>query len=392
MKVRKGYILALFGYFASIFIAEIFYRTPLYNFSKRFEFEVNVYQNHTKITNFYKYFTYIGEKYFHYGIFVFIFTYFPLVDSIALLVNIQINIFFTGFLKQIYHNGRPFWEEYDYPNYTCTTSFGNPSGHSLSSASFYLTLWMILKNRKVNSRIIKCLTLIVTLLLIFLIILSRLYLGVHSLNQVIFGFTIGIGLFLFHEYIIRLYYLSNEDLCEIIFNQAMQIKLNSLLILSFILGLLTNIIIRYSENHSKSRKVTLLCNEYSSENNCLKQLLSLFAINGMLIGFYIYGNYFLSNKMLLNSFNKFKNKRMNLCILCIVILSIAIIAIPLNLIKMHNPYYKIILRYGVVYFILSFILYSLIIFISFIYSSNGSELITNEEENKPMQIEVNDIN
>jgi len=82
--------------------------------------------------------------------------------------------------------------------------YGNPSGHSMSSMAFYLTLWHLIFDcsyLKKNKRI-KYSALSITALFILLIALSRLYLGAHSINQVIFGGSIGFLIYFFTFYVI----------------------------------------------------------------------------------------------------------------------------------------------------------------------------------------------
>ena len=71
-------------------------------------------------------------------------------------------------------------------------SYSFPSGHTLTSIVFYITLCYIFTlNKNYNKRI---LLLILKNILIFLIALSRVYLGVHFFSDVIGGFILGIEL------------------------------------------------------------------------------------------------------------------------------------------------------------------------------------------------------
>lgn len=70
--------------------------------------------------------------------------------------------------------------------------YSYPSGHSLSSAAIYFTFAILLffnfRNRKVRIFIISS-----SLIFISLIALSRIYLGVHYLSDVIAGVLVGVG-------------------------------------------------------------------------------------------------------------------------------------------------------------------------------------------------------
>ncbi len=69
-------------------------------------------------------------------------------------------------------------------------SFSFPSGHSLASFCFYFTLTAIITPR-INNPMFKILIWIFAAALVFLIGISRIYLGVHYPSDVVAGFVIG---------------------------------------------------------------------------------------------------------------------------------------------------------------------------------------------------------
>lgn len=72
------------------------------------------------------------------------------------------------------------------------TGYSFPSGHTMNATIFYLAVAFILC-RHIKSQKIRRLVILGTLLLIFLIGFSRVYLGVHYLSDVLGGFLLGIG-------------------------------------------------------------------------------------------------------------------------------------------------------------------------------------------------------
>lgn len=71
-------------------------------------------------------------------------------------------------------------------------SYSYPSGHSLSSAAVYFTL-AILWFLKLKNHLERTLSIMLSLTIMSLIALSRIYLGVHYLSDVLAGILVGVG-------------------------------------------------------------------------------------------------------------------------------------------------------------------------------------------------------
>ena len=103
-----------------------------------------------------------------------------------LAVLLMMSSFINGALKSFIKHNRPFWEE---PRLKLdeASSFSTPSGHSQTSAALFGYLaW-----RQANKRR-GLLWIAVLALLIFLVALSRVYLGVHFPGDVLWGAAIGL--------------------------------------------------------------------------------------------------------------------------------------------------------------------------------------------------------
>jgi membrane-associated phospholipid phosphatase len=98
--------------------------------------------------------------------------------GIILIISASTN----SILKMAFHTPRPFWYSREVSAYAFEDSFGMPSGHAQNSAAVLGLLATSLKRRWVW---------VVTLLLIFLIGISRMYLAVHFPQDVITGWIIG---------------------------------------------------------------------------------------------------------------------------------------------------------------------------------------------------------
>ena len=86
------------------------------------------------------------------------------------------------FLKVIIHTPRPYWIDSRVKAFSSESSFGMPSGHSMDAASIWGVIAASQKRRWVTW---------LAILLIFLIGLSRIYLGVHFLHDVLSGWLLG---------------------------------------------------------------------------------------------------------------------------------------------------------------------------------------------------------
>ncbi len=89
---------------------------------------------------------------------------------------------FNTFFKFLFHNPRPYWISDQVQALSHETSFGLPSGHAQIAASVWGWLAVEVKKRWFS---------IVALVIIFLIGVSRIYLGVHFLTDVLLGWLLG---------------------------------------------------------------------------------------------------------------------------------------------------------------------------------------------------------
>ena len=165
--------------------------------------------------SFWKFMAQMGGKPVLGALYVILFLFIPL-NKVFVMFFLLI---FTGFIdhlsKILYRQERPLWMNDDidvHSEHAC--GYGNPSGHALSSSCLYLSFWYMVSNLLNNCfrnntkalYAVKYIIFSVCLIIVFLIMTCRLYLGVHSLNQIIFGFLIGVGIFLLFLPIFKIYH------------------------------------------------------------------------------------------------------------------------------------------------------------------------------------------
>lgn len=118
--------------------------------------------------------------------------YLVVLAAIFLVMNIS---------KLYYHQARPFWVSYSIEAGSCSTQFGNPSGHSLTAFGMALAGWLDYNHAVVEGKIKEGSVFAKMWMRIFLCLAavvfscsigwSRFVLGAHSMNQIIFGLLLG---------------------------------------------------------------------------------------------------------------------------------------------------------------------------------------------------------
>ncbi|MHC1740749.1 MAG: phosphatase PAP2 family protein [Anaerolineaceae bacterium] len=135
--------------------------------------------------------------------------------GIMLVLTTSIN----GYLKVLFHSPRPFWVDPKVKAYVSETSFGLPSGHSQNAAAIWGILAASVKKRWLT---------VVCVIAIFLIGLSRIFLGVHFTRDVIAGWLIGILL-------VILYLLLEKPIVKGLAKRSTWFKIILSLLVSFLL-------------------------------------------------------------------------------------------------------------------------------------------------------------
>ena len=134
----------------------------------------------------------------------FCFNSMPKPASLYFWCGIMFANFILNQLKSAYEEPRPSWVSDEIPASKCRTSFGNPSGHMLGNCFFWVSVYlhlfydrMIINNSDGstsfwNNRSVQFFITIFLTVFLGLMAISRVYLGAHTLNEVLFGTLLGV--------------------------------------------------------------------------------------------------------------------------------------------------------------------------------------------------------
>ena len=115
---------------------------------------------------------------------------------LTIIINLITVFLLSQLFKVIFHRTRP--DELFLVN---AYGYSYPSGHTMVSTAFYGYLLSLIYKHTKNKLLKIILTIFISILLLFIYI-SRIYLGVHYLSDIISGFSLGIiYLILFNYYI-----------------------------------------------------------------------------------------------------------------------------------------------------------------------------------------------
>ena len=149
------------------------------------------------LTIFFQFFTFIGEVEGYILVIALIYVMYDKKLAFRLSVLTLFMMSLNHFIKILIRNPRPFISEGTYAEKWAVsaekaadlaTEYSSPSGHAMAGSGFYSYLYASVKNRYVR---------ILAILLLLLTGLSRPYLGVHYMEDVLTGWVLGILIALF---------------------------------------------------------------------------------------------------------------------------------------------------------------------------------------------------
>ena len=288
----KKKIILLIIFILITFVSEAFYREKL--FEKSLEIQRILYDSLPYfIQKFNYYLSFFGHQLITL-LLVIIFLVFPLNSVFNLFSCFITASFISNTLKILYGNSRPFWE---IPSLKieCEGSFGNPSGHSINTWSFYLSFCDLIlsseflkikKNRKITF-----FSYVITVLFMSAICVSRILVNAHSINQVIFGSCIGFCVYFLFFKILALHTFSGKLFADFVLNPKV-FKFN-LFKFSCLLSVLISVYwLKKNDEVKYLKKMSLSCPNVNTQNLFGKKSLYGGLTLFFLLGFYLSLNLF----------------------------------------------------------------------------------------------------
>ena len=293
------FIILLLFVIASV-VGELFYRQPL--FDESIDFELKWRQNAWGFTKTsYNIITNLGGEYGLILYLIIIYFFFPLTKSFCFMIGVIACTYLDNIMKLWYHDPRPFWEESKLHS-NCDGGFGNPSGHSFISTFTYLGVYKLLSQTKIVSKNIWVeMTLFVfCVLMIIGIVLSRVILGMHSLDQVFYGCSLGLAVYFLLFHILYMQNMKVETFTKLFTSVQNLIIITAIFFISLLSLLLSYFLIDFTAVTDKYKESLFTsCPQYFDDkqyrrfqNDGFFGGLTLFCLMGA-----YYGQYFLWYKM-----------------------------------------------------------------------------------------------
>ena len=200
-----------------VIIGEVFVRDILFSIST--EVIIFLQQYLYFFSPFAKFFSFFGTEVGLVSVILISYNFLNNYQTLLLIITALTSAYIGGVLKLIYISPRPFMVSQPLLALTCEGGWGNPSNHALCSTCFYLSLYAIaIKPSRTLDNVKK--TSILNFLIVFIIFIgfSRIFLGVHSINQVLYGCCLGVFLYYFLFNILEINPINSHELLNIIYS------------------------------------------------------------------------------------------------------------------------------------------------------------------------------
>ena len=208
-KLYESILLILFTVF--VFVAEQYYREPLYAYSIKTAIPLTQYYLIHETLELFIYGNFMGSTEVTLILLMLVFIIFPLHKSYVVLVSYCFSFVFPTALQPIYAHPLPYYDNNEITPYICMGGFGNPNANISRAVTFYLSLLNITLSTFPSisqSNFFYVTTTFFTYSLITFISYSYIVLGLAALNQILFAVTLGLTFYLLF---FKLIHIINEN-------------------------------------------------------------------------------------------------------------------------------------------------------------------------------------
>lgn len=140
-----------------------------------------------------------------------------------------------------YHEPRPYMYDSALEPYGCSAEYGNPSGHSLFAAAFNFFFFLDLFHgdhlKRRSNLPLYVFAAFLTFSLTTLIAYARLYVMVHTINQIIYGVQLGLWLAFYFHYGLRTYILTHIENITVDYKDP-QLRYSRYILISSVIAIL----------------------------------------------------------------------------------------------------------------------------------------------------------
>lgn len=123
------------------------------------------------------------------------------MQLVNFIVHFAFFVWVMSMIKVVFADPRPFWltTEIKMLDWNCYQEFGNPSGHAMMGPIFFEFVFMEYLFPLAKTLCYKIFWVSLEVLFILTLIYSRLYLGMHGLNQILLGIAIGLVIIVYYR-------------------------------------------------------------------------------------------------------------------------------------------------------------------------------------------------
>jgi membrane-associated phospholipid phosphatase len=215
--VIKRHVLFLMALLAIIGV-EFAYRKPLFDASIRLQEELQGHLTNGGIIAF-KGFSEWGAGPAYFGFFLYVFLQEQRGRAFYYAIFLTFTLFVMNLTKMAYHEPRPYMYSEAIQVFGCSAEYGNPSGHSIFAAAFdiflYLDVFHAQEDRSSRGKrpvwwsYLQAASLFVAVTLALCVGFARFYVGVHTINQILYGWLWGLWIALYFHFCLRVALISH---------------------------------------------------------------------------------------------------------------------------------------------------------------------------------------